>query len=210
MKKIIVIVIFTFVLGNYLNAAPHAYEDNDSVEIEESPIIKFVRNGVMPGYSNSVTLGNALEYWAKQQNCDYTYWEDYKTEREEQIVNFRCIFNEYKFKALEDTDVYKSYKKSIERYPSDINELKKWEEYYTTISKEFLQFEYLFQFLVSLDGKTFNEGFKGLIYHFEDGKTYEQANPYLLQIAYRGNKEKTHPLSILEGSLGQAIYQNRR
>lgn len=52
-----------------------------------------VKNGVLPKYSNSVTVGNALEYWAKQQNCDSTKWEEFETEREEIVVSFTCTIS---------------------------------------------------------------------------------------------------------------------
>lgn len=211
-KFIIVAIVTLIVFGTSLNAAPHAYEDDDSIKNEESLIIKSVKNGVMPKYSRSVTVGNALEYWAKQQNCDHSYWEDYKTKRGEQVVSFSCIFNRwaYDFKPLEDTEIYKSYKKTIERYPSDIDKLKKWEEYYTAVTEEFIEVEYRFEFLISLDSKSFKEGFTGAVWHFTDDKIYEQANNYLLKIAYKGNKEDFNPISILEGGFGEIIYQNRK
>ena len=211
-KFIIVAIVTLIVFGASLNAAPHAYEDDYPIKKKESLITKSIKSGVMPRYSRSVTVGNALEYWAKQQNCDDSYWEEYKSERGEQVVSFSCIFSRwaYDFKALEDTSNYKYYKKEIERYPKDMDKLKKWEEYYTAVTEEFIEFEYRFEFLISLDGKSFDEGFTGAVWHFIDDKTYEKGNNYLLKIAYRGNKEEANPISVLEGDFGEVIFQNRK
>ncbi len=54
------------------------------------------------------------------------------------------------------------------------------------------------------------EGFTGTVWYFTDNKTYEQANNYLLKIAYKGNKEDFNPISVLEGDFGEVIYQNRK
>ena len=225
-KFIFKIIVLSFIFLGYGNAAPHAYEDSDSgekfIKTEDSPSIKFVKNGVMSGYSSSVTVGNVLEYWAKQQNCDSTNWEEYETERKELVVSFSCFINKYNFSALENTNNYKFYKKEIENcqpskyigegwkkcYSDNTDKLKEWEKYYTSVSNEFIQFEYIFQFLISLDGKTFNKGFTGYKWYFLDGKTYEQSNNYLLQKAYIGNKEE-EPIKILEGDFGKVIYQSR-
>lgn len=226
-KFIFITIILSFVFLGSGNAAPHAQEDNDSgeefIKTEESPSIKFVKNGVIPRYSTSVTIGNALEYWAKQQNCDSTTWEEYETERKELVVSFSCFIDRYDFPIIEDTNNYKFYKKEIEScqpsryigegwkkyYTYNADKIKEWEKYYSDVSSEFTQFEYLFQFLISVDGKTFNKGFSGYKWYFMDGKTYEQPNNYLLQIAYRGNKEE-NPIKILEGDFGKVIYQNRK
>ena len=53
--------------------------------------IDSVKEGIFPRYSNSVTVGNALEYWAKQQKCDSTKWEKIITERKEIVVSFSCV-----------------------------------------------------------------------------------------------------------------------
>lgn len=225
-KFIFKIIVLSFIFLGYGNAASHAYEDSDSgekfIKTEDSPSIKFVKNGVMSGYSSSVTVGNVLEYWAKQQNCDSTNWEEYETDRKELVVSFSCFINKYNFTALENTNNYKFYKKEIENcqpskyigegwkkcYSDNTDKLKEWEKYYTSVSNEFIQFEYIFQFLISLDGKTFNKGFTGYKWYFLDGKTYEQSNNYLLQKAYIGNKEE-EPIKILEGDFGKVIYQSR-
>ena len=91
-----------------------------------------------------------------------------------------------------------------------MDKLKKWEEYYTAVTEEFIEFEYRFEFLISLDGKSFDEGFTGAVWHFIDDKTYEKGNNYLLKIAYRGNKEEANPISVLEGDFGEVIFQNRK
>lgn len=49
-----------------------------------------VKNGVMKNFSQSLTVGQAIESWAKTQKCDTTKWESFKTDRGEKIVSFKC------------------------------------------------------------------------------------------------------------------------
>lgn len=49
-----------------------------------------VKNGVMKNFSQSLTVGQAIDSWSKTQKCDTTKWEAFESERGEKIVSFKC------------------------------------------------------------------------------------------------------------------------
>ena len=49
-----------------------------------------VKNGVMKNFSQSLTVGQAIDSWSKTQKCDTTKWEAFKSDRGEKIVSFKC------------------------------------------------------------------------------------------------------------------------
>lgn len=64
--------------------------------------VDVVKNGVLPAYSENVTVGNAVESWAKTQECTATNWESIITEREEKIIQFTCELNLDLLRTAED------------------------------------------------------------------------------------------------------------
>ena len=49
-----------------------------------------VKNGVMKNFSQSLTVGQAIDSWSKTQKCDTTQWEAFKSARGEKFVSFKC------------------------------------------------------------------------------------------------------------------------
>lgn len=48
-----------------------------------------VKNGILHDFSNSLTVGKALETWSAQE-CTDTEWNSFTTNRDEKIVSFTC------------------------------------------------------------------------------------------------------------------------
>lgn len=88
--------------------------------------IDSVKNGVFPRYSKSVTLGNALEYWAKIQNCDSTKWEKIITERKEIVVSFSCVIEKDSYPINREVESFNSkYTNKMASYEEEIKDNKK-------------------------------------------------------------------------------------
>jgi len=97
-----------------------------------------VKNGVMKNFSQSLTVGKAIDSWSKTQKCDTTKWEAFESERGEKIVSFKCSMEkEASLSAVglntqsilqshdikEVNDVYSRLEDNIENYESKKQEL---------------------------------------------------------------------------------------
>ncbi len=167
--------------------------------------IDSVKNGVFPRYSNSVTVGNALEYWAKQQKCDSTKWEKIITERKEIVVSFSCViekdsnlikeYTDYFNKDYEssmarfkrDLDFYKNNRNEQLRIEEEIKSLKADKDIFSEALQQFDKIETLFQFSLAADNESFNIRFLGFVYYFLDGTGYiTRSGADILKFAYKG------------------------
>lgn len=97
-----------------------------------------VKNGIMKNFSQTLTVGQAIDSWSKTQKCDATKWESFKSERGEKIVSFECfiekeasffiaglnaqnILQSYDIKDI--NAVYRKLEDDIENYESKKQEL---------------------------------------------------------------------------------------
>lgn len=168
--------------------------------------IDSVKEGIFPRYSNSVTVGNALEYWAKQQNCDSTKWEKIITERKEIVVSFSCVIEKDSNLIKEYTDSFnKDYESSMARFKRDldfyknnrneqlrieeeIKSLKADKEIFSEALQQFDKIETLFQFALTADNESFDIRFLGFVYYFLDGTGFITGTEGtdILRFAYKG------------------------
>lgn len=184
-----------------------------------------VKDGVLPAFSNSLTVGQALEGWSAQE-CTDKKWESITTERGEKVVQFTCEVNTDTLKKPEDMAPNISddaYTKSQADYQAadkaNTDAAEKWQSMnyddpnYATVQAEASQTyelkqkadsaiqeigehlarkqvksgRFIIQFVLSADGKSFEPGYSGLEYTFEDGKIYSE--PFnALVAAYRNQK----------------------
>lgn len=63
--------------------------------------ISTVKNGVLEDFSESLTVGQALETW-KTQECLDTKWDSFTTDRGEKVVSFTCPLDVESIKTSSD------------------------------------------------------------------------------------------------------------
>lgn len=184
-----------------------------------------VKDGTLPAFSNSLTVGKALDGWSAQE-CTDKKWESVTTERGEKVVQFTCEVNVDGLKRQEDM----AENISDDSYTKAQSDLKVAEDANTNASKKFDSMgggdpdftnaqaevsntyaakesaykavqeigehlarkqvkngKFVIQFLLSADGKSFEPGYSGIEYTFEDGKIYSEAFNALVA-AYRNQK----------------------
>lgn len=66
--------------------------------------ISTVKDGVLEDFSESLTVGKALETWNAQECLD-TEWDSYSTDRGEKVVSFTCNLDVYSIKTSSDEAV---------------------------------------------------------------------------------------------------------
>lgn len=183
--------------------------------------ISSVKNGVLPEYSNSITLGQALDGWS-EQGCDSTNWESITTDRGEKIVQFICEIDGDKFKASNDNELSDSLSyedflnaekdlvkkqdisnqanpNSPKEYEDAHSQYKEASEYYNKVNhilprRNIEQAKYILQFVISADSQTFQIGDSQTEFLMKNGYVFKTSGPLKPLMVYVYSNEKISAL----------------
>jgi len=149
--------------------------------------INMVKDGALPQYSSSLTVGNTLDSWMKTEQCSEPKWDLITTERKEKIVQFTCDINLNTLRTKKDmdssvTDEDAEYKVSAPVATEDIAQAEKnWTEFNKILAtssaneiivakKGLSKVQISIKFPLSIDGKAFTVSDQSVEYYFKDGQ----------------------------------------
>ena len=108
--------------------------------------INIVKDAVIDKISKTITVGQALDSWAKTQKCDSIIWESFETDRGENIVQFVCEIENLstldKILDIDDLNEIEKINKEIAQLDKEYqNDKKLHEQFYKELPKKSLNFK---------------------------------------------------------------------
>lgn len=141
-----------------------------------------VKDSTLSRYSDSLTVGKAFDTW---KQCDDVEWEEFKTERDEELVEYTCVSSGDLVRKLSKIDFsdtisdkeFDEIKGSLDYSPfaSMLPQNQKAEKYVYGKVEDIV---YNVQFKISADGESYEKGYSGIVVNWEDGTktTYDSSN----------------------------------
>jgi hypothetical protein len=167
-----------------------------------------VKDGVISQYSDSVTVGNVFDAWAKTEECVNTSWEELTTPQKAKYVQFTCQLDVKKYKtkevmatneqtltaAKENLAKAKAKIKArdgyVDKFDNELLEPKRLvlvqlDRLYT---KKLSSMKIVVQFSIAVNGKSFIPKFQGAIIHIDGEKEDSFYISSLLEKMYKNEK----------------------